>query len=600
MNYTEACKQIDELLNAIEAIELPYSQISSGIGVLRQDLRANMYSVVVLGEFKRGKSTLLNALIGNQLLPVDVTPTTAAIHVLRYSETPLVRIHYADGTIQDRSYSTAVLEEYVAGADFSPESLQYIEVGIPSPLLQHGMVYIDTPGVDDLNQQRMDVTYRFVPRADAIIFLLDATAPVRRSEQEFLVSTVLASGVERILFVANFADMVDDDEKEELLGQTERRLAAVLGNQQYPVILLSARQALQGVLEDDTAVIEVSGFPSLLARLRDIQCHGPASQEKVSRYSGRLLRLLRDALRESEMQEMVLVSSDEAIGTQLALLREELQRREARKAAISQWVHDRDQEIIAIVRKSLNYFAAEMQDDVDELVKGFKGTDFKEFVEDRIPTLVKRRLKGWLESHTAPLVSLLSQLDRQLASGLAREFQTQVGSLALRRVSPYVAPTTELSLTADDVSNSTMVAGLITGGAAAAILVLGGPVLLPLVSMAGFPLLQKILLENNLSAAKAKLLPKLHALLHDVLERFTTEMIKVIEAEISALQQGAEARYEALLEDFRLRMASEQQRRAIERQDTGMQINALRAMRERIKQLICEVEQITHTMKEAV
>ena len=105
------------------------------LDLLEVDAASQTFIVTVLGEFKRGKSTLLNALLAQDLLPHDVTPTTAAICVLRYSNERSLVVHWADGREETRELSKDSLETFTAEADFDPERLDYLEIGLPSDLL---------------------------------------------------------------------------------------------------------------------------------------------------------------------------------------------------------------------------------------------------------------------------------------------------------------------------------------------------------------------------------------------------------------------------------------------------------------------------------
>jgi len=149
------------------------------------------FSLVVLGEFNHGKSTLINALLGltdpwatgaspaqpatEPLLPVGITPTTAVLALIRHGERVVAEAVFEDGRRQTIDQSK--LEDWltVAGAQAMNESLSHVEIEHPARFLRESITVVDTPGVNDINEQRADITYGYVPRADAALFLLDAT-----------------------------------------------------------------------------------------------------------------------------------------------------------------------------------------------------------------------------------------------------------------------------------------------------------------------------------------------------------------------------------------------------------------------------------------
>ena len=106
------------------------------------------------------------------MLPIGVTPTTAVLHHIEFgAECSAVAVTQDS---EERPLSVAELRNYVVDGTAARESIRHIELRYPALLLQEGVVLVDTPGVNDLNHQRAEITYGYIPRSDAIIFLLDA------------------------------------------------------------------------------------------------------------------------------------------------------------------------------------------------------------------------------------------------------------------------------------------------------------------------------------------------------------------------------------------------------------------------------------------
>jgi predicted GTPase len=151
-----------------------------GMSTLARDIRTSRipkiederFHLVVLGEFNHGKSTFVNALLGHDALPTGITPTTAAINHVIYSPHVKARVVTSDGEATDLTPSE--IKDWVTVAGGRAADVAFVEVGYPAELLKNNVVLVDTPGVNDLNEQRAEVTYGYVPRADAVIFLLDA------------------------------------------------------------------------------------------------------------------------------------------------------------------------------------------------------------------------------------------------------------------------------------------------------------------------------------------------------------------------------------------------------------------------------------------
>ena len=214
------------------------------------------FHLVVLGEFNHGKSTFVNAMLGTELLPTGITPTTAVLNHVVYSETARANVLKSDGERIELSASEA--ESWLTVAGGKHDDVQRVEIGYPSELLKGNITLVDTPGVNDLNEQRADITYGYVPRADAVIFLLDASQALKDSEREFLSSHVLEGSKDRLIFVLGKIDLLSKEEQDAVIGYVKTGLKKFVDS---PVVFpLSAKDWL------DTRDPE-SGFPALLQHL---------------------------------------------------------------------------------------------------------------------------------------------------------------------------------------------------------------------------------------------------------------------------------------------------------------------------------------------
>ena len=144
-------------IDAIQRDELSNRSLYS----LQRDIDNNFFTVVVLGEFKRGKSTFVNALLGTPLLPMNILPETATINAIMYSENPQLSVVYMDGRQEAGEPTYEFLQNFSAQKNNEERlnKIKYIKIGYPLDILKNRIVLVDTPGVSDLNQQRCDITY---------------------------------------------------------------------------------------------------------------------------------------------------------------------------------------------------------------------------------------------------------------------------------------------------------------------------------------------------------------------------------------------------------------------------------------------------------
>ncbi len=209
------------------------AEVAEGVGMttLSRDIRttripkleAERFHLVVLGEFNHGKSTFVNALLGADILPTGITPTTASINHVVHAPSPTARVVLLTG--ESKHLEPGQLKDWVTVSGGHASEVSYVELGFPSDLLQNNVVLVDTPGVNDLNEQRAEVTYGYVPRADAVVFLLDAGQALKDSEREFLRSRVLESARDRLIFVLGKMDMLSRDEKVAVVDYVRNGLA---------------------------------------------------------------------------------------------------------------------------------------------------------------------------------------------------------------------------------------------------------------------------------------------------------------------------------------------------------------------------------------
>ena len=206
------------------------------------------FVVVVLGEFNHGKSTFINALLGAPLLPTGITPTTAVLSHVSHGPRRTATIVTESG--ERRPIDPAALGEWLTvegkGEQTQAEagSIHHVELTEPLPLLENRLTLVDTPGVNDINEQRAEITYGYLPRADAAVFLLDATQILTASERQFLEERILRSTRDRLLFVVAKADLLSEAELTETLAFARKHLGGIVPE---PAIFpVSARRALSG------------------------------------------------------------------------------------------------------------------------------------------------------------------------------------------------------------------------------------------------------------------------------------------------------------------------------------------------------------------
>jgi len=241
---------------------------------LARRLDEGSFHLAVLGQFKRGKSTLLNALLGEAVLPSSVVPLTAIPTRIRSGPVRQVRIAFADGraevvpAVPDAPALAGVLARYVTEEANPANRLgaREVEVLHPSPVLAHGVVLIDTPGIGSTYAHNTATTMAFLAECDAALFLVSADPPITAVEVEFL--REVRGRVPRLFFLLNKVDYLTDEEAAKATGFLRRMLAEQAGvPADVPIYPVSARRGLAAREAGDAGGWQASGCAEVADRL---------------------------------------------------------------------------------------------------------------------------------------------------------------------------------------------------------------------------------------------------------------------------------------------------------------------------------------------
>ena len=176
-------------------------------------IKNKQYKVAVMGEFKRGKSSLINALLGSRILPADATPTTATINRITYGAAPRAVITFQDGREQEipvhelKDYVTKITAEGAARALQIKEATVYF----PTVFCQNHIDIIDTPGLND-DARMTQITIDMVANVDAVIVPIHAHAPFSETEMKFVCQLIESENITNLVFVVTFLDQLDEDD----------------------------------------------------------------------------------------------------------------------------------------------------------------------------------------------------------------------------------------------------------------------------------------------------------------------------------------------------------------------------------------------------
>jgi Dynamin family len=209
---------------------------------LAQRASEGRFYVACLGQFKRGKSTLLNALLADRILPAGVLPLTTVPTIVRFGSSRGARVRFQGGTWE--AIRPEDLPQFVS-EELNPENKKGVvgvEVFSPSPLLAQGMCFVDTPGLGSVFEGNTAATQAFVPHIDAAIVVVGADPPI--SGEEVALLTKVGKQVRDLLIVMNKADRTSEEERRIAKSFTTKMLEQHLQRPVGPIYEVSAEERL--------------------------------------------------------------------------------------------------------------------------------------------------------------------------------------------------------------------------------------------------------------------------------------------------------------------------------------------------------------------
>jgi len=273
-NFKQHHPLASTLRAAIAALEIASdSQLYQDAISLCDRLENPVFRIAVFAPFNYGKSTLLNALLGKKTLPIDLIPTTGAAIRVRYGESLASRITLKNGEIIARS-DTNLLREYARldGERRMRDDVAQVEVFCPHSFLKMGVELVDLPGTDDREaQEKLVKDWLFT--SDLILQVLDARKLMTLGEREQLRDWLLDRGIETVIFVVNFLNLLEPEEQKAVQNRllfVAESFASKLPARISNLYRVDALPALRARLKGDMALFQETGLETLETALQTI------------------------------------------------------------------------------------------------------------------------------------------------------------------------------------------------------------------------------------------------------------------------------------------------------------------------------------------
>lgn len=440
---------IEEASDLIRSLGEGNERSIEALEELGDRLRQGRFHLAVLGQFKRGKSTFLNALLGETILPSAVVPLTAIPTFISHGERLRCSVFFLEekGPVEVSPSGSEELKSFLAtyvteeGNPNNTMGVERVEVFHPSEILGKGVVLIDTPGIGSTFRHNTEATLNFLPQCDAAVFLVSADPPITEVEVQFLKE--VKARVARLFFILNKVDYLSEDDCAHALGFLRKVLEEQAGVEDNPPIFcISARRGLEAREIEDKDLWENSGLMDIERHLLEFlaseknQALGEAIRKKSCDIVGECLMRGRLSLRTLQLPL-------EDLQNRLDLFKVEIGEAEIQRVAAA--------DLLAGDRKRMHAFLEGYAEEIREKAREYLGglvqgvfdndpgagqDEVKEALEEAIPGFFEHQVGEAMDLFRGRMTQTLRP-HQQRADGLIESIRKTAAELF---EVPYQAP----------------------------------------------------------------------------------------------------------------------------------------------------------------
>lgn len=416
-------KQQIEVLQALNMKET-----ESTIRKLEDRILTDNFKVLVLGEFNRGKSTFINALLRQEVLPAYSTPTTAIINEVKWGEQPKAILYYkksASASVQaPQEIPVDKIEQYVVVQDYDGKEAQEspyekLELLWPLELCHNGVEIIDSPGLNE-NEVRQQVTVDYLSRVDAVLFVLSCEQLGPSISEQKMIELLRNCGHDDIFFICNrFNDIRRKEERDRVKLHGLSKFGNLTNQGKNGIFFITAVDALEGYLDNDIERIEGSGIELVEKALATF----------LAKERGRV-----KIVRSEKVFRMSISESRKIIPQREAMLRTDLQTLEKRYADAQESLRVLETERESIVRRISNFRA-----DIKDLVQS-KASQLLSQVVEKLDNWVKeyRIREGVKSTEVFKLEKAAKRVVEEVTQYLSSQVESEFTQWQRQELQPFL------------------------------------------------------------------------------------------------------------------------------------------------------------------
>lgn len=200
-------------------------------------------SALVCGEFKRGKSSFINAFLGEDLCPTDAGIATSVVSIIKYGkERKVIRLYGDINNLQSEEIPFDAIEKYAKGTSLEVDNTTMLLIELPSAKLESGLSLIDTPGVGGLDPRHLFLTLYVLPKADVTFFVVDAGEPLSSTELDFYKDKIIPYS-RSCKIILNKSDLKTKEELEQIIVDIKNKISRYCGIDKQSVDVIPVSSA---------------------------------------------------------------------------------------------------------------------------------------------------------------------------------------------------------------------------------------------------------------------------------------------------------------------------------------------------------------------
>jgi predicted nucleic acid-binding Zn-ribbon protein len=376
--------------------------------------------------------------MGTKLFPSRASVCTAGVTVLDYGDEPKAEIVFKNGKTKSFELSlenpSKSLVDVISRKNKEVQDIKMVRIWYPNPFTGNGLVLVDTPGVNDPETWREDITYEYLAGADAVIMLLDPMQPLSASEVEFLEHKILGRSIANLIFVVNKIDDVCMEDRAVALGRIENILKKYVPNPTiYP---LASKPALKAKQTGDEQSLNISGFPEFEEGLLDFLAKGRGGLLLKSKIQKGIDHLSNDIQVSIDQRIGALDSEKGAVKTRLNRAQSDLQSQTKKKDDLKKQLKSKGKTIARqlkdIIREKENYLSHSLKPALQEEPSvSVLRSNILSFQRDCVEVLqdgIESTYSNLLSKHGERSLAIMSDV-KDIMSSLSHDASSSVQSI---------------------------------------------------------------------------------------------------------------------------------------------------------------------------